>query len=408
MAPAKKKKGGNNSSSSAGRSPAGGQRRPGAQPLFPGEAPAPGSGAASVPAVLEHLENLHESVRNHAYGFEGTLLFTNTVGLLVMLHTLYRARMPRWANSVVLATVCLLSRHLLMRFTRPIPGLPLGRQLVANKPLLAVCVAEAAVLGYALVSLQARHSMGAVLPFLFPCAASVALFGRLVPPLPDLRGDGGTPPGMLLSDLALSTVVFRSLETLWLVSAVPLLLNQQGYLFYASTSAARLYTILSLVSVVMLTAQTFVLNRVSLHVEAIALGLWQRPPKDAPEPDGAVEWTSAAPYPEGQVVAHNGVLYRAAAPRTAAEPGCRISASVHRLFIGEGGHPSTSAILNGLSAALLALLAAQLVLVAVSRYWVEYAAIMVPTAASLCLVAFTAHDHLTADFGQRKLRPGGE
>ena len=34
-------------------------------------------------AVCAHITSLHEAVRNHAYGFEATLLFCHTVALLV-------------------------------------------------------------------------------------------------------------------------------------------------------------------------------------------------------------------------------------------------------------------------------------------------------------------------------------
>ena len=336
-------------------------------------------------AVCAHITSLHEAVRNHAYGFEATLLFCHTVALLVQLHTLYRSRMPPWSNSLVLATVASLSKYLLLRFARPVPGLPLRVQLLHNQPLLGVLVVAVLVLGYALAHLGMQHSPLAVGAWCLPIVASAAVYNLPFPPLPDLHV---RPPGQPLCSLCFSTIMFRLAEATYLTGLLPILMNQHPFLYYNRTHSRILIIDVLVTSSVLLLAETFALNRMQLFLESLQRGYWKslglRAPPDA---ENIEAWSDEASYAKGTVVRHRRQYYGAAGEVTHCEPGTAASWLAYHLFSREGGHPKTSRLLLLLSIVQAVVMLSQLLLLLRSLQWIPYAAMLIGSSGGVVLIS---------------------
>lgn len=372
-----------------------------------GAVPADGSG--SIDAAASFVSSLHEAVCAHAFGFEATILFSHAVSLLVMLHTLYRSRMPAWASPMVTATSCCLAKYVLMRPVFPaVEQRASGalRYFFKNKKLLAISVLVAGMLVVSLVQLSVLHSPTIVSYWLLPHLVSNLLFREMVPSLPGHRflgvASGGTdrPRSAHLARLCLHTVLFRVVEGVYYSTVLPILLQEDRYIFYDHWCCALLIVYTCVNSTVLLAAETFVLNRLRLVFEARGLGYWassKRKGQDKANPTDKVvaegkdqpvpgPWRPDATYLPGSVVTHRGAQWEAVGAETVtAQPGDHWALVAWVCFANELGHPKSSRLLLCFATIQVLVMGSQLVLVLNSLQWVPYAALMVGTFGGMVL-----------------------
>ena len=331
------------------------------------DATAAASQVSSIPSVPEsgikdapaYIAGLHEAVCAHAYGFEATILFSHAVALLVTLHTLYRSRMPSWAFPMVTATSCTLAKYLLVRALWPIPGNEYFRGLLDKKRGLFIGVVLVILLLVSFLQLSFLHSPFVVCYWLLPFVASACVFQTLIPPLPDLHTSADTTatdraPSSHLSQLCLGTLVFRVAEGAYFSTLLPILLQEDRYIFFDHVCCAMLFCFTCLSTFVLQGCETFVLNRLRLVFETREVGCWtkrQSPPPPASGTSGVQEtvreaWQLGKAYVRGACVEYRGIWWEAAGwGTTRAVPGDWLAALSHELFSTELGHPRTSKLL---------------------------------------------------------------
>mmetsp|Transcript_79272 Transcript_79272/g.158312 ORF Transcript_79272/g.158312 Transcript_79272/m.158312 type:complete len:445 (+) Transcript_79272:23-1357(+) len=401
----------------------------------------PRGGADTLASAAATFAQLSEGVNNLAFGFDATALFCQVVAIWLTLQALYRSKQPVWSTSLLVAVVGSLTKYIIVRLlcnSTSVRSLTLAKPLprstrelvdfVANNSRVLVTAGCALALFIAaMVQLANAHAPFTVLYVFGPEACSQFIFSVPIPPLCDLsrpsifapRADSSLAAAAAgvksptrenseavsshLAALCFRVVLFRVCEGCYMTTVLPLLLQEDCHLYFSSKLILRVSVFTGITTLVLLLAETLVLNRLQLLLECRYVGCWKRVGA-APDLEEVEEWEPMGPrvagcksvavsergaggYARGAVVSHDEFIWEAAGcSLTRCRPGDSFAWYAHMLLHFESGHPRTSPVLLGCAGVLVLTMASQLFLILFSSQWVPFAALFFGSSAGMVLI----------------------
>jgi hypothetical protein len=280
-------------------------------------------GADNLAAYAVTIAELKEGIDMHAFGFEATVLFCQSVTLWFTLQILYRARQPMWSNALMIVVVASLAKYIIVRLITDYwwtakfaehPKQRSTREKMSDYARVSVIIIGALYfllffLHNGVWKLATTHAPATLVYIIGPLAFSQLIFGVPVPPLPDLwrrslestgtnssgkDSLGGSKPTSLspapptkedevapltpdLASMCARVVLYRTFEGCYLTTVVPLILHvDDKHAHYDAKQLLGVGALTGATSLALLLAQTLMLNRLQLYLECKRVGCWAK------------------------------------------------------------------------------------------------------------------------------------
>jgi hypothetical protein len=273
----------------------------------------PSNGDSKQPNPLVLQDCSRGNVERYAFGFEFVILLNHVMAIYLTQTTIYRARphlLPEWFGPATLCSSAILAKYIVCRCIPKAEFLmiqsaisnrnfsELASRLSNTKTIIRMMVPIALISLFCEGIFQMSYYLNYRTYFMWflPAIVSVVVFDSYVPPIPDMMtlwgsnsSKGGTQNteqrevhplmtgGLLSSDFAslcLAYIAFRVGEGIFLTSVLPIILIEDHYMVFDSTTCSLIAGYVATSTTILLSASTLFLNRVQLVQECGVVGYW--------------------------------------------------------------------------------------------------------------------------------------
>lgn len=287
--------------------------------IEPGAVDAPSANAHTKPTQQISLLGIEfgESIEMFAISFDLIILFNHLMAYYFTITTIYRTRphlLPEWFGPTLNVSSAILAKYLVCRCFRK-SEYKIIQTMISNKAfsfnnvfqtfktnMLVIRIFVSILVIYSffngLIQMSFYFNYKVLLSVsLLPIIVSLIVFNTWIPPIPDIFGESYTEIGNnrkphksskeksstevvgVLSNefmsLSLAYIAFRVGEALLFTSVLPILLIEDHYLYFDSTSCSLIAGYVATSTTILLTASALFLNRKLLIFECQQVGYWK-------------------------------------------------------------------------------------------------------------------------------------